>query len=331
MSRARRIVFVITLAAAAYLVAVPFALSLFSRTSDAETLSDYYRPLMSEEGIRYQRNNLRVVNAAGDEVPTVFLPRLQTELGMDEAQFNAYVADNFPHVAAFLKRAPEVVAYLNPGLEKVLAQGDNFEDADQFPLANLDVRVGPWSLLLLGLGLVVIAVLVRVGTSPVPVVAVFVVGLGLVVGPPVLGWFHQTEAAEQVAEAARGPFTSGLANTTVDDTYKFDAAITEIREAMFPAIGRRLGLSDPELDTFLHDSFPDTMRFLDAWRDNVYRTSRALTLSLIEYMDEFHNADATPYEALPWVFIAPGAVLLLTGAFGLLSARRRAAAPAQRS
>jgi len=327
MGRARRIVFLITLAAGLYVVAVPFALSLFSRTSDAETLSDYYRPLISDDGIRYQRTNLGIVNAAGDELYTVTLPRLQAELGMDEAQFNAYVADNFPHVAAFLKRAPEVVAYLNPALKQVLAQGDNFEDADQFPVANLDARVGPWSLLALGLGLLVLAVLIRVGTSSLPIIAVFVVGVGLVVGPAVLGWFHQTEAAEQVAEVARGPFTPELANTTVDDTYKFDAAITEMREAMFPGIGRQLGMSEAELDAFLHENFPDTMRFLDAWVDNIHEGSRSLSLSQIRFMDEFHNADATPYEALPWVFMIPGAALLAAGAYGLL-ARRRTTTPA---
>ena len=31
----------------------------------------------------------------------------------------------------------------------------------------------------------------------------------------------------------------------------------------------------------------------------------------MKYVDEFRNADATPYRALPWLFIVPGALLAL--------------------
>ena len=39
-------------------------------------------------------------------------------------------------------------------------------------------------------------------------------------------------------------------------------------------------------------------------------------------MDEFHNADATPYRALPWLFIVPG-VLVLVVVVGLSLVERR--------
>ena len=39
-------------------------------------------------------------------------------------------------------------------------------------------------------------------------------------------------------------------------------------------------------------------------------------------MDEFHNADATPYGALPWLFIVPG-VLVLIVVVGLSLVERR--------
>jgi hypothetical protein len=185
------------------------------------------------------------------------------------------------------------------------------------------VRVGPWSLLALGLALIVVALFIRAGTSWIPLSLVTVVGFGLLIGPPVLGWFGQTDAAEQVAVVARGPFTPTLANTTVGDTVAFDAAITEMQESMFPAIGARLGMSEAQLDAYLHDSFPDTMRFLDAWDDDIYRRARRLSLSQIRFMDEFHNADATPYTALPWFFMIPGAVLFIGGVYGLLAARRQ--------
>src|ERR1700694_3560087 len=99
MSRSRRLVFAITLVVATYLIVSPFALSLFSRTRDAQKLSDYYRPLMSDHGINQFRVGVEIVNAAGDELYHKFLPEVQAALGLSEAEFNGFVAQNFPHVA----------------------------------------------------------------------------------------------------------------------------------------------------------------------------------------------------------------------------------------
>ena len=317
MPRSRRVLSAITFVVAAYLIALPFALSLFSRTSDAEKLDNFYRPLMSEQGINHFRSNLGIVNDGGTELYAVTLPKLQHDLAMTEAQFDDYVAQTFPHVAAFLKRTPDMVKYLNPATEAVLAQKDNFHDADQFPIANVPMNLGPWALLLLGLALIVVAILIRSSTPRLPIIAAVAIGVGLLFGPLVLGWFHETDAAEKVAEAARPPFSTAVANTVVDDIYKIDAAFKELRLGVFPAIGRQLGKSSSEMDTYLHGSFPKTMRFLDEWDAQLYQGAHELSLSQIEYMDEFHNADATPYRALPWLVIAPGALLLVTAGVAL--------------
>jgi hypothetical protein len=320
MRLSRRSLSVVTLSVAAYVVALPFALSLFSRTSDAEKLNDFYRPLMSEQGIDHFRANLGIVNDGGSEMYALTLPRLQRDLGMNEAQLNDYVTQNFPHVAAFLQRSPEMVNYLNPATEAVLAQKDNFHDADQFPIANVPMNLGPWALLLSGLALAVVAIFIRSHASRLPIVVASATGAGLLVGPLLLGWFHQTDAAEKVAQAARPPFSPAVANTVVDDIYKIDAAFKEMRLGLFPAIGRQLGKSSTEMDTYLHTNFPKTMHFLDEWDAQLYQSAHELSLSQIQYMDEFHNADAIPYRALPWFVMAPGA-LLLTAA-GVALARR---------
>jgi hypothetical protein len=49
-----------------------------------------------------------------------------------------------------------------------------------------------------------------------------------------------------------------------------------------------------------------------------------LSSSQVQYLDEFHNADATPYRALPWLFILPG-VLVLVVVGGLSLVERRTA------
>lgn len=323
MSRTRRLVFATTLVAAIYLVITPFALSLFSRTKDAEQLSDYYRPLFSAHGVAQFRLGLKIVGAGGDQLYGKFLPQLQHDLGMSKPEFTAFVAQNFPHVATFLTRAPKVVAYLKPASAQVLAQQSAFKPADDFPFANIPVSIGPWALLALGLGLGGVALIIRRGSARWPVIVVSVIGLGLVTGPAILGWFHATDSAEQIAAAARGPFTAKLAATTLDDTYKFDAAFKEMRLAMFPAIGKALDKSPSEMHDYLYGNFPAVMRFLDTWDKTTYRKALPLALSQTRFRDEFHNADATPYQALPWIFMAPGVVLLLGGGYALWTDRKR--------
>jgi hypothetical protein len=327
MSRNRRVLGVITLTVAVYLIVIPFALSLFSRTRDAQHLADRYRPVMSAEGLDHFRANLQLVNAGGKDLFNKFLPTLQSQLGLDQAEFNTFVAANYPHVAAFLTRVPQTVAYLNPATQRVLAQQDNYASADSFPIAGIPVTIGPWALLLLGVALAVVGVLIllsdRVARAWLSIGAIFVVGLGLVIGPVALGWFGKTDAAEHVAEAARAPFSAAVSNATVNDTFSFNAAFVEMRKALFPAVAQKLGMSDAEYNRSLHTNFPALMRFLDKWDASIYRGARALSLSQIEYMDEFHNADATPYRALPWLFMAPGAVLLIGAAYGFAGTRRR--------
>jgi hypothetical protein len=325
--RKRRLVGVITLTAAAYLIVIPFALSLFSRTRDAQHLADRYRPIMSEQGLANFRGNLALVNAGGTELFNKFLPELQSKLGLSDTQFKTFVATNYPHVAAFLTRVPQTVAYLNPATQRVLAQQHNFAQADDFPAPGVPVTLGPWALLLLGIALAVVGLVMLFGDglagSLLPIAAVFLVGLALVVGPLVLGWFGKTDSADQVAQAARAPFSVAVSNATVNDTFSFNAAFIEMRKAMFPAVAQKLDMTGPEFDGYLHTNFPALMKFLDKWDSSISEGARALSLSQVQYMDEFHDADATPYKALPWLFMLPGAVLLGGAAYGFASTRRR--------
>ena len=135
-----------------------------------------------------------------------------------------------------------------------------------------------------------------------------------------LGWFGKTDAADHVARSGARPVLVAVSDATVNDTFSFNATFIEMRKALFPAIAQKLGMSDTEVDAYLHTTYPALLKFLDKWDASIYKGARALSLSQIQYMDEFHNADATPYKALPWLFMAPGAVLLVGAAYRLRGA-----------
>jgi hypothetical protein len=138
----------------------------------------------------------------------------------------------------------------------------------------------------------------------------------------VLRWPHETDAAEQVAEAARIAFTPAVAEATVSDTYMTDAAVLELNEAMLPEVGRQLGLTRAEMEAKVARELPATARFLRDWPKELSPAGHELSQSQLQYMDEFRNADATPYRVLPWLFIVPG-VLVLMVVVGLSLVERR--------
>src|SRR3954469_12601818 len=88
MGRTRHAASVVILLVGTYVLVLPFALSLFSRTRDADTLDHYYRPLMSAQGIDHFRSNLHIVDAGGAELNAVVLPQLKQTLGMNDSQFD---------------------------------------------------------------------------------------------------------------------------------------------------------------------------------------------------------------------------------------------------
>jgi len=320
--RRHRVAAITLIVLGVYLVAVPFALSLFSRTRDAEALSDRYRDFATEAGLAEFSANTKQVVDGGEQLLDEGLDGFAEDLDMSDAEFAAYVDANYPAVAVYRHRAPEVFGYLTPAVAQTASQAENVSDADDFPVPGVPVTVGPWALIAGGLLLVGAGAWLLLGGHRVAIALAVVAGIGLVAAPLVLRWPHETDAAEQVAEAARIAFTPAVAEATVSDTYMTDAAVLELNEAMLPEIGRQLGLTRAEMEAKVARELPAASRFLQDWPKELSPAGHELSQSQLQYMDEFHNADATPYRALPWLFIVPGVlVLVVVGGLSLVERR----------
>ena len=310
------------LAVGAYLVVVPFALSLFGRTADAEKLADRYRTFATEEGLAQFSEHTNIVVRGGRQLLDEALLAFASDVGMSEAEFDRFVASRFPNVDVYRRRAPEVFAYLEPAVAVVAAQAENVSDADDFPAPGVPVTVGPWALLGAGLMLGGLGLWVRAAPRRLAPALALVAGLGLAAGPLVLAWPHKVAAAEDVAEAARIAFTPAVAQATTADTYMIDAAVIELRRAMLPAVADDLGMTAAELEASIATEFPALARFLDDWESELSGSAHDISQSQIQFMDEFHEADATPYRALPWLFVVPGVLLAAVAIWPSLSRRR---------
>src|SRR3954447_2159704 len=102
----RRIVAAVAVGVGAGLVAVPLVMSLFTRTTNAEQVTDRFRHMMSKEGLVELRTDFETVRGTGEELIGTALPGVAAKLGMTDAQFAGYLDVNFPAVARGVREVP---------------------------------------------------------------------------------------------------------------------------------------------------------------------------------------------------------------------------------
>src|SRR5687767_2123551 len=127
----RRITGAIAIALGAGLIAVTIAMSLFSRTSSAERVTDRFRQMMSAEGLVELRTDFETVRGTGEELIQDLMPRLATELGMTDAELERFVEDEFPAVATGVREVPGVLVFVDPVIDTLERDADEFRAADE--------------------------------------------------------------------------------------------------------------------------------------------------------------------------------------------------------
>ena len=312
----RRIAAVLAIIVGVGLVGFTIVEHVFSRSEDAQTIADHYRGLMSADGLRDLSGGFAAVQAAGGELGTKALPRLQQSLGMDDAQFAAYVSREMPNIAQFDAQAPGIVKLVGPVIAQMRSERSDYARADQIPAGFLPLSSAPW--LFVGIGIVLIAVgvfaLVRPGTLASAALAV--VGLGIFVAPLVLGIPGKVDAAVRVTAIGRVGLAPATAQKAVAATNVFDGMVDDVRTRLEPALA-------PTHQEFAA-AFPTLSAFSDDWVRTTSAKSHALSDSQVALGATFANADQIPLEPIPWMFIVPGFVIAVLAGATLLPSRRAA-------
>ena len=323
----RRLAAVLAVAVGLTLVGFVVVEHLFSRSEDAQTIADRYRPLLSSPGLAGLRGGFEELQRAGAQLGGQALPRLQQSLGMHDEEFAAYVAKEMPGIRAFDEQAPAVVALVDPVIGKMEAIREDYRRADSIPVGFLSLTSAPW--LFLGIGLLLVAVggfaLVRPGAPAA--IALTVVGLGIALAPLVLGIPGKVDAAVRVTDVGRVGLAPATGARAVAATKLFDGMVADVRTRLQPALSDQLGEGDAAGRQVFESSFPALARFSDDWTRTLSAQSHALSDSQVALAPAFANVDRIPLEPLPWLFIVPGAVLAVLGAATLLPAVRRRPVP----
>ncbi|HZP27570.1 MAG TPA: hypothetical protein VFC99_01345 [Acidimicrobiia bacterium] len=319
----RRLAALLAVAVGLTLIGFVVVEHLFSRSADAQTIADRYRPLLSSPGLAGLRAGFDELRKAGAELHDEALPRLQASLGLDDATFATYLGGHLPGIRAFERQAPGIVALVDPVIGKMEAIRADYRRADAIPVDFLDLESAPW--LFLGIGALLVAVgvyaLVRPGLAAG--IAVTVVGLGVALAPVVLGIPGKVDAAVRVTAVGRIGLAPATGARAVAATRLFDAMVHDVRTGLEPALTDQLAEGDAAGRRVFESSFPALTRFTRDWDRSLSVQSHALSDSQVALAATFANADRIPLEPIPWMFIGSGAVLAAVGAAALVPGVRR--------
>jgi hypothetical protein len=305
----------------AALLAVPFVLSLFPRTSAAERVTDRFRNMMSADGLIELRTDFETVRGTGEELIGELLPRLATELGVTEAEVDDLLGAEFPAVATGVREVPSVLAFVDPVITTLEADAEEFRRADAIPVGDVPVTVGPWMFLGLGVAFLAVGGLLLTGAARSSVVAALVLGAAVAVAPFAVSFPQKASDGDHVAEVARIGLSQEGADKAQRAMVVLDAMFAEIEAELLPSLEQRLGLSESELQAFLAADFPRISEGLDRW-PAIQPKGHSLADKQTASVDDFAEADRIPYTALPWLLIAAGAVLAVVAGAALFRTPR---------
>lgn len=134
----------LAIAIGAVLVIAPLLLSVPAKTQAVDELTNAFRPVFSTEGVATTRANLDTVHAMVDELLGSALPGLAQGLAMPAADFQAFLGENFPDVAAGLGSIDEILGRFDGLVGAVESDTTSFHRADSIPTGGTPTTLLHW-------------------------------------------------------------------------------------------------------------------------------------------------------------------------------------------
>lgn len=140
------------------LLVVTFALSLPQKASDADQLNENLQPVYTQELIDGATVALDTVGAMGQQMQAQMLPDLAGQLGMNEEQLGAFMAENFPATAAAMQTMEASLQNFS-GMVQTFAQNlENYETITPVSFTPIIWMMVIGAVVILGAGGVVLVV-----------------------------------------------------------------------------------------------------------------------------------------------------------------------------
>jgi hypothetical protein len=196
---------------------------------------------------------------------------------MTPEQFNGFVSQNFPAVAAGMGALPTAVPEFN-GLISILdQQRPLFASADAIPTKSLPATTVPWALFGAGILIFLIGLAMlrspKAGGAAALVLGLLVVALSIFLSLP-----SKSADADQLNANLKPVYTQALVDNSKAALAAIGAMGAEMQTKMLPALATQLKMSPAQLQAFLAGNFPATAHALQTMPASMERFNGLVTV-----------------------------------------------------
>jgi hypothetical protein len=317
----RRAAAVLAIVVGIGLVVEPLALKLFPRAAAGERITGRFRQTMSRRGLEQLQTNFATVGAFTTGLTDQTIPYLTRRLHMTRAEFDRYLDTDFPAVAIGVREIPPAAAFVGPVIPRLVASHDDFVAIDSLPGLGLPITAIPWLLLGVGVLLVATGALALSTARALPLIALLVIGAAMVVVAFAFSLPSKADDAGRIAALGRVALSAQAATKALAATKVIDATVDQTRATMLPAIARRLRVPPSRLNADVAQRSPAVATGLREW-DSIRPGAYQLAAIQGRSVADNRQMSGTPFTALPWLVIGPGAAIAPLAALARLSVGR---------
>jgi hypothetical protein len=317
-----RAAFAVAVVAGTVMVAVPLARSALSGARAGDDLVELASPVLTDEGLTDLRADLDSLTATGTALSSVGIAHLAERTGQTPDEFVAALAQDDPELATALADLPAVGELGERVVGNLERRQGEFDSAASLPGLGLSLEQGAWFVVVAGIALLGIGVAGLRRASRGLVVAATVFGVLLVAGPLVLRYPEKTSDTDAILDSLR-PFSVAKVEQREEGLATVRTVLDGMDATILPTVASATGSTAAEVAADLGDVDPALTpgAFDDA------QTAVGHFASLVEFSRTIQpllvEATNLPTRSFLWLTVAPGLVLLATGAATLVVGARQ--------
>ena len=300
------------------LAVVPFATSMFSRTSAANHLTTAVRPAMTRAALDAGGADLMTVQKAYGELGTGLLPAMATDLHETPAVLVQQLQTRYPEIRAGMSNFDTAVVNAQRILAVLNTNRARYAAADSLPVRHVRLTVAPWAFLAVGTIFVILGVVIlfrpRIG-----LVALALTALAVAVVPLVLNVPSKLSDTRILVHSLRDTLSPQAAATARAQYTTFATMLNTFDTKALPEFAATTHKTNAELVAYVSAQAP-TLAAPDVTR--ILTKFSGLTTALGAEVDNYRDTAKVPFRSLAWLFVVSGFFLAALAATALVAGRR---------
>jgi hypothetical protein len=297
------------------------AIDLPGRASSGKLVIREFATTMSPAGLHALQTNFGMIDAFGTQFVTQTLPGLQHELKLTEPQLDTLLRTQFPAVWRGVQEIPGALRLVRPVVPRIVAMAPDYRNVTRIPGIGLPLRSVTWLVLLLGGGLVIVGIGGLLLPGRLSIAAIGVVGALLVAVPLALSLPSKFDSGTRVVAVGDIALSQHAATVALTTTHVVDDLVAEVGHKLIPALAQQTHQSPAAFTRQLATAYPAVARGLAEW-STIRGAGYALAAAQQVSVKPFGDISDLPLGALPWLVIAPGALLALLSLGALVAESR---------